>query len=141
MRIFHINLDNDKSRHDLISKTIPDSQRWKATHYNELDDEDEIFNKMVSMPNIRQTNQHKAKCGCFLSHYHLLKHIVEKHYDKVLILEDDVEQVNPLPKNLPEGFTYLGGCFYHPKITKGPKRVPDVRMPGVHELDKSQDRI
>ena len=64
------------------------------------------------MPAIKPM-KHRAKTGCFLSHYTLLKHIVKKKLSNVVILEDD----STLPdlkklKNIKfktDGATYLGG--------------------------------
>ena len=76
--------------------------------------------KMVSYHNIKATDQHLCKVGCFLSHLRMLEDIVEKDLKNVVIVEDDALQVNDLPslKDLPnDSITYLGGYIANKKIT------------------------
>ena len=74
--------------------------------------------KMVSYHNIRKTEQHLCKVGCFLSHLRMLEDIIFKDLSNVLIVEDDSLQVNDLPslKDLPrDSITYLGGYIANKK--------------------------
>ena len=107
MNKFFINLNRCPERLNYFNDTWT---RWEATDYKDLDSGDPIFSKMVSMWNI-QENEHNAKCACWLSHIGLLKHIVENSLNKVIIVEDDAEQVNHLPDDLGDEFCYLGGFF------------------------------
>tara|TARA_R110001632_G_scaffold7543_1_gene30029 strand:+ start:4490 stop:5848 length:1359 start_codon:yes stop_codon:yes gene_type:complete len=114
MKKFVINLERCLERMDMFDDSYT---RWIATDYKDLDDGDEIYKRMVSMWNINP-NEHKAKCGCLLSHMNLLKHIVEHKLNDILIVEDDALQVNHLPEDLGDTFLYLGG-FFTKKLVDG----------------------
>ena len=73
MKKFVINLERCINRMDMFDNSYT---RWIATDYKDLDDGDEIYKRMVSMWNISQ-NEHRAKCGCLLSHMNLWKYILE----------------------------------------------------------------
>ena len=75
MNKFFINLDrcNDRQKYFDNSWT-----RWRATDWKELDSDDPIFERMVSMWNINPA-EHRAKCACWLSHINLLRHISENN--------------------------------------------------------------
>jgi len=80
--------------------------------------------KMISYHNIRKTEQHLCKVGCFLSHLRMLEDIVLNDLSNVLIVEDDALQVNDLPdiSHLPEdSITYFGGYIANKKITNREK--------------------
>ena len=86
MNKFVINLDRCQDR----MKYFDDSYtRWSAVDGTDLDD-DPILTKMISMHNI-DPKQHRGKCGCWLSHMNLLKHIVENKLNNVIIVEDDAD--------------------------------------------------
>lgn len=124
MRIFVINLDRATDRWSYF-KDDKRYTRWSATDYNDLPDNHPIFKKLISMWNI-SPQEHKAKCGCHLSHTNLWRYIVQNKLNDVLILEDDAELVGEIPDSskLPQdGFTYLGGLTFNKKITQGPKKV------------------
>jgi hypothetical protein len=94
--------------------------------------------KMVSFWNIRNTEQHLSKVGCFLSHLRMLEEIVEKDLRNVVIVEDDALQVNELPslKDLPnDSITYLGGYIANKKITDKSKFEIDHKE-GLNILPK-----
>ena len=94
--------------------------------------------KMVSYHNIKNTDQHLCKVGCFLSHLTLLEEIVQKDLRNVLIVEDDALQVNELPPvgHLPEdSITYLGGYIANHKITDRTKFEIDHKE-GLNTLPK-----
>jgi len=128
MNKFYINLERCTDRQKYFDDTYT---RWEATDYKDLDPEHDIFTRMISMHNINP-NEHKAKCGCFLSHINLWKHIVEHKLNNVLIVEDDAEQINELPEAL-MGFTYLGG-FFAPKNFKQKQSDP-ILDAGINCLD------
>ena len=111
MKKFVINLERCIDRMVYFDKSYT---RWIATDYKDLDDNDEIFKKMISMWNISQ-NEHRAKCGCLLSHVNLWKHIADNKLNDILIVEDDALQVNYLPNDIcskaKDTFLYLGGFF------------------------------
>ena len=94
--------------------------------------------KMVSFWNIRKTDQHLCKVGCFLSHLRILEDIVMNDLRNVLIVEDDALQVNDLPDcaHLPgDSITYLGGYIANKKITSREKFEIDHRI-GLNTLSK-----
>ena len=108
---------------------------WRATNGKELSLDSPECNKMISYHNIRDTRQHQNKTACFLSHLNLLKHIVEHKINKVIVVEDDALQVNPIPEDLPNNFCYLGGFICNKKITSKDKIEIDHKI-GLNTLDK-----
>ena len=118
--------------------------KWSNTEYKifdavngkeELTYDCESCNKMISYHNARNTPQHLAKTGCFLSHLNLLKHIVENKLNKCIVLEDDALQVNQLPEDLPDTFCYLGGIIMNKKITSKEKIIVEHKE-GINTLDE-----
>ena len=67
-RKYVVNLDRCLDRMESFDDSYT---RWSATDYRDLQDKHPIFDRMISYHSIRNTNQHKAKCGCFLSHTYL----------------------------------------------------------------------
>lgn len=123
MNKFVINLKRCEDR----MKYFDDSwARWEATDYKDIDDDDPIFERMVSMWNI-EPNQHKAKCACWLSHINLLRHIQDNTLNNVLIVEDDAEQLYDIP-DLGSEFCYCGGFFM--KTMKGGSVEPPSLVEG-----------
>ena len=107
MNKFFINLNRCPDRLEYFDDTWT---RWEATDWKDLDDNDPIFQKMISMWNIKP-EEHKAKCACWLSHISLLRHIVDNSLNNTIVVEDDAEQINHLPEDLGTEFCYLGGFF------------------------------
>jgi len=107
MNKFVVNLDRCKDRMKYFDKSF---KRWSAVDGANLKDDNPVLSRMISMHNI-SPQQHRGKCGCFISHINLLQHIINNKLNNVLVVEDDAEMVNPLPDPLPEEFTYLGGFF------------------------------
>jgi hypothetical protein len=128
MRIFVINLDKAKDRWDHYKDLGEDKgrfTRWSATDYNDLKEDHPIFKDMVSYWNI-DPKEHRAKCGCYLSHTNIYRYICQNHLYDTLILEDDAELIGEIPdtSQLPQdGFSYLGGSTSHLKLTDGPMKV------------------
>lgn len=128
MNKFVINLDRCQDR----MKYFDDSYtRWSAVDGADLDDDDPILTKMISMYNI-DPKQHRGKCGCWLSHMNLLKHIVENKLNNVIIVEDDAEQVAHIPEPMPNEFIYLGG-FFAPNRFNDDLIVPEMKQ-GILEV-------
>ena len=123
MNKFVINLDRCKDRMLFFDKSYT---RFPAVDGAELSDDNPILKKMISMHNI-DPKQHRGKCGCFISHVNLLKHIINNKINNVLVVEDDAEQVNPLPDNMPNEFIYLGG-FFSPKRFDDDLVIPDIQQ-------------
>ena len=126
--------------------SLKDSERlpqWQNTEYKhfeavngkELSPDCESCKKMISYHNIVNTPQHLGKTGCFLSHLKLLKHIADNKLNKVIVVEDDALQVNPLPDSLPDTFTYLGGFICNKKITSKEKIIVEHKE-GINTLDE-----
>jgi len=65
----------------------------------------------------------------------MMKHIVENKINKVLIVEDDALQVNPLPEVMPDTFCYLGGFICNKKITNKEK-ITIEHKEGINTLDE-----
>jgi hypothetical protein len=133
MHHFFLNLEQDKVRRGHWSEPW---QRFRAIHYAEMGDDDPLFEKMISYHNVPPT-QHRAKCGCFLTHLRMLEHIVDKKLNHVYVCEDDAQQVHPLPKpeELPDdGLTYLGGFVANKQISKKMDCPPNHQM-GVNVLE------
>jgi len=137
-RKYVINLERCRDRMESFDDSYT---RWSATDYQDLPHNHPIFNKMISYHSIRNTNQHKAKCGCFLSHTNIWRYIILNKLNNTLIVEDDAEQVMPLMDDLPrDSFTYLGGFFHNKKMTDNTK-INIINKEGVNLLDKDKYRI
>lgn len=121
---FFINLDRCNDRQKYFDDTW---LRWRATDWKELDEDDPIFQKMVSMWNINPA-EHKAKCACWISHINLLRHISENKLNNVIVVEDDAEQINHIPDDLGSDFCYLGGFFM--RTMKGGSVEPPLLVDG-----------
>jgi hypothetical protein len=123
MPIFFVNLPKDTQRKE--DNFIEDKMNlWEAIHWNTLPEDHEVFKKMVSYWNLPEKD-HKAKCGCFISHYRLLKYIVACKLNQVVVLEDDaVGNITDIdPDEYPnDGLTYLGGFFADTKLTNSHQR-------------------
>lgn len=132
---FFINLDSSKER----VKYFDDSwTRWSATSRNQVDKlTDE---RMVSYHNVKR-DYHLGKCGCFKSHFLLLRYIVDNKLNKVIVCEDDAEQiVHDIPDDLGDGFVYLGGYFLNKKRTDGEYKGECGSVNGLNNLtDKNFD--
>jgi GR25 family glycosyltransferase involved in LPS biosynthesis len=128
MNKFVINLNRFDERMKYFDDTYT---RWIATDWKDLQADDPIFNKMISYHNI-DPNQHKAKCGCFLSHINLWKHIIDNKIDNVIVVEDDAEQVNHIEDISSDTFLYLGGYFTK-QMSKGEVTPPDLQE-GINSI-------
>ncbi len=134
MNKFYINLDSCPER----KKYFDDSwKRWSATSRAEVNDF--TVNKMISYHNV-QFSYHLAKCGCFKSHTLLLQYIVNNKLNKVVICEDDADQIQDFPDDLGDGFVYLGGYFLNKKRTDGEYKGECGSVNGLNDLsDKNFD--
>lgn len=117
--------------------------RWSATSIEDIDPSDPIIDKMISYWNVRHTDQHLAKIGCWLSHTKLLKHIIDNQLNEVLIIEDDAigvwnENTSYL---LNDCITYFGGFFVSPKITEKLDRDKLDIYYGLNLVDEVEFRI
>ena len=137
----YINLDRSPERRQNFDESW---DRFPATDGKDLDNHP-ILRRMVSFWNI-DPKEHRAKCGCFLSHYRVLEHIVGNRFNNVIVCEDDAVQMNelPSPETLGRHFCYLGGYFSHIRMTEGPLKDPDdfpTSKQGLNELDRRTHRI
>ena len=116
--------------------------RFQAVDYKDLDDDNIMFSRMVSMYNINP-KEHKAKTACFMSHYNILRMIAEQRINHCIICEDDAVQMNELPDptELGDEYTFLGGYFSNLKMTQGALKVPVPSTPGLNELNRETHRI
>jgi len=138
-RKYVVNLDRCLDRMESFDDSYT---RWSATDYRDLQDKHPIFDRMISYHSIRNTNQHKAKCGCYLSHTNIWRYIVTNKLNNTLIVEDDAELVNDYADlQLPtDSFTYLGGFFHNKKMTDNTK-INIESKEGINLLDKDKYRI
>ena len=139
MKKYVINLDRSKYRFD--NNFDNSHTRWTAVEGKYINDDNPIISKLYSYWNV-SAEEHKAKCGCLLSHLSIWKHMVLHKLNNIIILEDDAELINEVIfKDLPNnGITYLGGFFMNPKITdKSP--IENNSQDGTNILDKSKLRI
>jgi len=134
---FVISLKDGERRHKWENT---DYKIFDAVNGKELSYDCESCKKMISYHNIRNTPQHLSKTGCFLSHLKLLKHIVQNKLNKVIVVEDDALQVNPLPEDLPDTFCYLGGIIMNKKITSKEK-IEIEHKEGINTLDEKYRMI
>lgn len=123
--VFYLNLDDAVHRRNNMEKRFPTAIRWKSTSRDKVPKT--LDDRMVSRYNIKR-HKHLARCGCFMTHYTLLKHIVENKLNNVLILEDDAvlhdDNVKLENIEIGDGLTYLGGYFHPVKMTS--KDLPVV---------------
>jgi len=132
MNKFYINLNRCPDRTKYFDKTWT---RWEATDWNDLEEGDPIFKKMISYYNISKS-EHGGKIGCLLSHLTLLHHIVDNQLDRCIIVEDDAEQVNHIPEDLGDTFCYLGGFFMGAKMTDGDIAPPPM-INGINDIPEN----
>ena len=139
-KIFVVNLDKatDRWKHYEGDDRFT---RWSATSKEDLSVNDPVLKRMISYYNIDR-DEHINKCCCYISHRDLYRHIVANKLNKVLILEDDAQQVNelPHPDDLPDdGFCYLGGFSNHLQMVKGPLKVEFKE--GVNQIKHDEYRM
>ena len=117
--------------------------RWSATSINDIDSSDPIIDKMISYHNIRHTDQHLAKIGCWLSHTRLLKHIIDNQLNEVLIIEDDALGVwnEDTSYLLNDCITYMGGFLVNPTITEKLDRDKLDIYYGLNLVDDTEFKI
>ena len=72
MNKFVVNLDRCKDRMKYFDKSYT---RWSAVDGAVLKDDNPVLSKMISMYNI-SPQQHRAKCGCFISHISSIGNVV-----------------------------------------------------------------
>ena len=125
---FIISLERDKERNAYLQKEVYP----KLTNYYKckaFDGENDDVNQVLLENNIYLADTFYEKCntgqlGCFLSHFQLWKHIVEKNIDLAIVLEDDVKIyknfnkiVDTIFANLPVKFDFVH-LFTHPDKQK-----------------------
>ena len=136
---FYINLKRSPER---CAKFDDTWTRFEAVDYKDLEDDNIMYSRMVSMWNILP-EEHKAKTACFMSHYNLLRKIAEQRLSHVIICEDDALQIGDLPDptELGEEYCYLGGYFSNLKLTKGHLREKVPSTQGLNELNRETHRM
>jgi len=139
---FYLNLDRSPERR----KNFDDSwTRFKAVDGKEFHSDEPILKRMISMWNISES-EHRAKCGCFQTHYNMLSHIRDNKLNRVIVVEDDALQVNEIEEDVLsqcKTFTYLGGYFAHIRMFDGPLITGEFpgSYDGLNQLDKTEMRI
>jgi len=138
---FYLNLDRSPERRKKFDETWT---RFPAVDGATFNDDEPILERMVSFWNI-SPKEHRAKCGCYQSHYNLLSHIRNNKLNHVIVAEDDAIQMDSLQDIMScKNFTYLGGYFSHLKMTEGClKDIDDfpISAQGVNPLDRTTHRI
>ena len=136
---FYINRACDSTRKEKFDETWI---RAPAVDYKDLQEDNVMFERMVSMWNINP-QEHKAKTACFMSHYNLLRKISDQQLDRCIIVEDDAIEVNELPDPVELGneFCYLGGYFSHLKMTQGALKEVVSSHNGLNQLNRDTHRL
>jgi len=127
---FYINLDSCPERKKYFDTT------WKRFIATPRDKVDGLTDKkMISYHNVTR-DYHLAKCGCWKSHTLLLRYICDNKLNNVIIVEDDAEQLIPIPDELynETGFVYLGGFFINKKKTDGEFKGESNSSDGLNDL-------
>lgn len=105
-KIFFINLDRRPDRYEHFLKQCHDNnisynkiQRFKALDGNSYEfskEEKEMFKEV----DYRTQNFSKRIMGNQLSHYYILKEMVEKNYEYIIIFQDDIQLRKEFKKEL-----------------------------------------
>lgn len=78
--VYCINVKENTTRFNNMSRRIPSIIRWNATTPNSLE-----FNNYI-----KKNNMTDVELACAISHYTLWKHLVDNNIEMALILEDDI---------------------------------------------------
>ena len=98
-KVFYINLDESQERNrnmlDIFSRTgITNYERVSACNVNDARDSGWELPTVTGMPLIERPQPEEVllrKLACKLSHFNVISIAKERNYDRVLILEDDIE--------------------------------------------------
>ena len=125
---FIISLEKNTDRNEYINKEIIPkiSNHIKCKAFDgENDDPNPILeenNLIIAEHFIEKCNS--GQLGCFLSHFHIWKYVLDNKLDYAIILEDDVKIyknfnriINTIFDNLPKKFDYVH-LFTHPDKQK-----------------------
>ncbi len=105
-KIFIVNLDERKDRWDEIQKElnkfgVTNIERYSAIKPDVSDIPINFYNKLVSP--WKQSPKYIQGCmGCKMSHYNIVKLARERNYNKILILEDDMQFIHDKEENIKE---------------------------------------
>lgn len=139
---FYLNLDRSPDRRKNFDETW---NRFEATDGSTFSDDEPLLKRMVSMWNLHE-KEHRAKCGCWQTHYNMLSHIRNNKLNRVIVVEDDAIQVNDIDMDVLskcKTFTYLGGYFAHVKMYDGEMRADECpeSVYGINPIDKTECRM
>jgi len=139
---FYLNLDRSPDRRSKFDDTWT---RFQATDGHELADDEPILKRMISMWNLNE-KEHRAKCGCWMTHYNMLCHIRNNKLNRVIVVEDDAIQVNDIDMDVLskcKNYTYLGGYLAHVKKYDGEMRAGEQpeSFDGINQIDKTECRM
>tara|TARA_R110002096_G_scaffold431310_1_gene646422 strand:- start:316 stop:966 length:651 start_codon:yes stop_codon:yes gene_type:complete len=139
-KIFVINLKESNDRWEKY-KNKDIFTRWNATSIDDIMDDIELQEKLISYWNVRYTKFHFTKCACLTSHLKLWKYIIDNKINDVLILEDDAVGKWNLDTSYfrDDGITYLGGLIYHRHNIE--KKFTETFNEGYHILDDNKYRM
>ena len=139
---FFLNLDRSPDRRRNFDETWT---RFEACDGSAFPDDEPILKRMVSMWNLKE-KEHRAKCGCWQTHYNMLSHIRNNKLNRVIVVEDDAIQVNDIDMDVLsrcKTFTYLGGYFGHVKMYDGHMKADECpeSVYGLNQIDKTECRM
>ncbi len=139
-KIFVINLKESIDRWEKY-KNKDIFKRWNATSIDDIIDDYDLQEKLISYWNVRYTKFHFSKCACLSSHLKLWKYIIDNKINDVLILEDDAvgEWNHDTSYFRDDGITYLGGFLLDSKNIK--KKIKPIFEKGYHKLDEKKYRM
>ena len=105
MRIFVINLEKSREKRDKISSILnnytTNYEFFNAINGKELKTNEYNINLDWYNP-CDNTHMTLGEIGCALSHYNVWKKIVDENIENAIILEDDIEIVDPDFLNISE---------------------------------------
>jgi GR25 family glycosyltransferase involved in LPS biosynthesis len=145
-KIYYINLDkrtdrnnhfiNECKKHNIDLSKVLRYQAIDGTTYNFSDNEINMFKHV----DFKGKSFEKKIMGNQLSHYYILKEMVDKRYDNILILQDDVifrnnfiVHLNNIMNNMPVDSEIINIGFH--KFAAYSKFIPwDLTLENDHEI-------
>ena len=148
VKIFVINLKKDKDRWKKYASN-KNYTRFNAVNGSQLPSTEKYLKKMTMMWNASD-RQRRNVVGCFLSHLRLLKMVVRKRLNKVIVMEDDavldfkaLNKVN-LNKWPQDKMIYVGGIL-KPLTMKDKKwsyeKTKKTLKRGLNKIDSKKYKI
>lgn len=105
-KIYYINLDRRPDRHEHFLKQCHDNniEYDKIVRFKALDGNTYVFSheekNMFTNVDYRTCDFSKRIMGNQLSHYYILKEMIEKNYNYIIVFQDDIQFRNDFKKEL-----------------------------------------